>query len=119
MSPEKARVFIAEDNKESALLMQLTLRDAGHSVVLKASTLGEAERAVDQFRALGIQVALLDGNISSATVDGADGARLAQLIRSQTPEVKTVGIGSGRVEGVDVNVGKSNYWELGQVVSDL
>ncbi len=119
MSPEKARVFVVEDEKRWKDLIKDVLTDAGHSVVLTAQTREQALAAVPQLRGLGVQVAIIDGNLSPYNDDGADGKALLAAMRAQAPEVKTVGMSRLAVRGVDVNVGKMNASKLGEVVKKL
>jgi|SRR3989344_4442989 len=119
MSPERAKVFVAEDDKDWLDIIRGTLEGAGHSVVLSASTRAEALAAAERLRELGVQVATVDGNLNDYESSGADGQALLAAIRTHAPEVKTVGMSGLTVRGVDVNVGKSNAHNLGEVVKKL
>lgn len=119
MSPEKARVFVAEDDKRWQDIIKDVLTDAGHSVVLTAQTRQQALEAVQQLKGLGVQVATIDGNLNPHDSDGADGQALLAAIRAQAPEVKTVGMAGLSVRGVDINVGKIDASKLGEVVKKL
>ncbi len=119
MSPEKARVFVVEDDIRSQILLKYLLVAAGHSIVLTAETRQQALEAVTQLKELGVQVAIIDGNLNPYDGDGADGQAVLAAIRVQAPEVKTVGMARFSVRGVDVDVGKINLAQIGEVVRKL
>lgn len=119
MSPERAKVFVAEDDKRWQDIIKSLLTDAGHSVVLTAQTREQALGAVPQLKELGVQVAIIDGNLNPHDSNGADGQALLAAIRAQVPGVKTVGMSGNTVGGVDVNVGKLGALKLGEVVKKL
>lgn len=117
--PKRARVFVAEDKLDVQEILEGNLRRAGHSVVLKATSLEDALKAIQQFRELGVQVATIDGNFDPNDTSGDDGRTLLEAIRSNTPDVKTIGMSNKSIPGVDVDLGKGNYTQLGGVVTKL
>lgn len=95
MSPEHARVFIAEDVKRWRSILKRELKRAGHSVVLTASTLPEAIAKVKEFKDKGVQVAVIDGNMDQTILNsGQDGEILVGAIRTADPRVKIIGMSS-------------------------
>jgi len=119
MSPERARVFVAEDNERWQSMIQDLLEDEGHSVILSAGNLEEAMAAVERLNELGVQVATLDGNLNEHDTSGYDGQSVLNAIRAKAPKVKTVGLSILSVPGVDVDLGKDNCVDLGKVVKEL
>lgn len=119
MSPEKARVFIADDNDTWLEIIQNYLEESDHVVVLKATSLTQALEAINQFEKLGIQVAIIDGNLNPYDHNGHDGQVLLTAIRQQTPNVKTIGMSGLSVKGTDVDLGKAKASDLGKTINNL
>lgn len=117
--PEKAKVAVFEDDKRWSDIYRYLLEDAGHKIVVSAATRESALKAVQQFKELGVQVAIVDGNLNPNDADGADGQAVLAAIRSTAQDVKTVGVSALSVRGVDVNVGKSRIENLGEAVTNL
>lgn len=120
MSPKETKVFVAEDEPEWREYYKRFLERAGHEIVLVAATLPDALRQVGCLEGKGVQVAIVDGNLSAGGWSGEDGRRVVEAIKEGAPGVKTVGMsGAGEVTGVDVNLGKSNIRKLGETVTNL
>lgn len=119
MSPEKANVFIAEDNSSYQKLVKEYLEEAGHTLSLSATTIEEALACVDRFEELGIDVAVLDGNLSENEYNGYEGQMIRTAIRDKAPNVKIVGMSGNKFPGADVDLGKRKVDELGDVVTKL
>lgn len=119
MSPEKAKVFVVEDDKFWQMAIKGVLEDAGHSVVASATTLDEALVMVEQLKEMGVDVAVLDGNLDPDEYQGFDGQTVLRAIQEKAPEVKTIGMSGNSVKGTDIDLGKGNAVELGEVVSNL
>lgn len=117
--PEKARVFIAEDAPEFLGAFERKLSFAGHTVVATAKSLPEALDVIKTFEELNIQVAVLDGNLDPNDQSGYDGRALVAAIGRLAPNVKTIGMSGSVVEGVTIDLGKRNYSELGETVTNL
>lgn len=117
--PEKARVFVAEDDPDFLDTLKLELESAGHTVVLSASTLESALEAIQTFPELGVQVASIDGNLERGVVSGSDGLQLVATIRNIAPNVRIIGMSSKSIPSVDVDLGKENLENLGEVVTNL
>lgn len=117
--PEKARVFVAEDNPNYLNAFKGQLETAGHSVLLTATTLRDALGAVQQFEQLRIQVAIIDGNLDPNDTSGYDGQRIVDAIGRLAPNIKIVGMSSSSIKGVTVDLGKRNYHKLGETVTNL
>jgi len=119
MSPEKAKVFIAEDDEDYQKYARKILEGAGHTVVATATTLPEALKIVAKLEELGINVAAIDGNLRPNSVGGYDGQTILKAIKEQAPNVKTVGISSLKIPGADANAGKLHMDKLGEIVRNL
>ncbi|MDP3973248.1 MAG: response regulator [Candidatus Daviesbacteria bacterium] len=118
--PEKARVFIAEDEKDWQQRIERNLKRSEHEVVLTAETLAEALRALDRFEELQVQVATLDGNLRGKYSYGLDGREVSLAIRSRFPNVKIVGLSSDKFRGeADIELNKADTFKLGEVVANL
>lgn len=117
--PERARVFVAEDDETILPLINRLLSRHGHTVVLQAQTLAEALRCIEQFEALDVQVAVIDGNLSPNDTSGADGYQLVTRIKELTPNVITIGMSNSPVDGVHVDLGKKRAIELGRIITNL
>lgn len=118
--PEKAKVFVAEDDSIWRRTIKRRLSEESHEVVLEAETLAQALKSIEQFKELGVQVAVIDGNLNPYDSSGSDGAELAIAIKRLAPEVKMVGMsGATDVFGVDINLGKAGIRELGRTITNL
>lgn len=117
--PEKARVFVAEDNLDYLDSLKWVIENAGHTVTLTATSLEDALKAIRTFPQSGIQVASIDGNLGTGVKSGSDGRQMVDAIRNAAPEVKIVGMSGQIITGVDVDLGKDRTEELGKVITKL
>lgn len=119
MSPEKARVFVAEDDPDHQDTIRERLERDGHSVVLSARTRNEALSAVNKLKELKVQVATIDGNLSPWEESGQDGKDLIAAIRKVAPDVVTIDMSLSGGLNADITVGKGNARTLSKVITDL
>ena len=117
--PERARVFVAEDEPDWQAEVREVLEKAGHWVVATALTRSEGLTIVAEVEELGVDVAAIDGNLSQPDTSGGDGQAIIAAIRELAPSVKTVGISLNTIPGADANTQKSNIGTLGKIVNDL
>lgn len=118
--PEKARVFVAEDEKDWQQRIERFVTRGGHEVVLTAQTFAQALKALDRFEELQVQVATLDGNLTRMDTSGADGRELSLAIRSRFPDVKIVGLSGVKFRGeADAELNKADSFKLGEVITNL
>lgn len=117
--PEKAKVFVAEDNPDHLEWIIRMVETAGHTVTLTARSLNDALAAINTFSEAGIQIASIDGNLGSIGNFGSDGDQMVTAIRKVAPDVKIIGMASSTISGVDVDLGKKRLSELGQVITKL
>ena len=119
MSPEKAKVFIVEDGQQWQNVIGEILTRGGHEVVLRARTKEEALAGIKKLEELDVNVVTLDGNLNEWDTSGADGQIIMSTIRTQTPDVKIIGLAGGNVRGADIDLGKSNAVDLCETVTKL
>lgn len=120
MSPERAKVFIAEDQEDWRNWVKKSLEKSGHEIAIVASSPEEALEAVNQLADLGVQVAIVDGNLRRNEVSGEDGKAIIEAIRNRAPDVKVIGFSGLEVKGADVNFSKASHISgLAAVVDEL
>ena len=83
MSPEKAKIFLVEDNEFDICDTRWFLKEGGHQIVIEAKSLEEALNLIPSLKEKEINVAIVDGNLSSGERSGSDGARIAEEIRKK------------------------------------
>ncbi len=119
MSPERARVLVVENEEMWQEIIKDALQGSGHQVVLTATSLEEALEAIERVKELGIQVATIDANLHEGIHNGLDGKFFLETIREVAPKVKTIGLSSAKIEGVDVNLGKENCLDLADTITKI
>src|SRR3989344_741625 len=107
-----AKAFVAEDNSEWLKIYKGILEDNDHQVLLTATNRAEALAAVEKLAELGINLALIDGNLNEWDYNGADGQAVLAAIRSKAPGVKTVGVSALSVPGADAQASKGRIEKL-------
>ena len=85
MSPERARVFVVDDNDDYRDSLKEFLILSGHTVIAEATSLGSAMETIKGLE--NVDVALIDGNLSETSRGGYDGARVAKEFREKFPGV--------------------------------
>ena len=104
MAPDRARVFYVEDDEASLDVGREFLEMSGHTVVETATSLKEALEKIPGLNKKGVNVAVVDGNLSRDFGDGRDGKRVAKEIKTQHPHIRVVGHSlENDVEGADLN----------------
>jgi len=119
MSPERAKVFYVEDDPNHGFLIEKFLELSGHDVVGSATNISDALDAVNKFGELNVDVAIIDGNLSSFDSSGNDGQIILRDIQEKYPNVKTIGMSANRFPGVDIDLGKENLSSVGEVTRNL
>jgi len=110
MSPERARVFVVEDDPTTAWRTKGYLEKGGHSVELQATTLKEALDLIPRLEQEGVNVAVVDGNLSKGGEDGADGKEVVTAIREQVPGIKIIVYSGGNYDYGDRFVPKPRFF---------
>lgn len=125
MSPERAKIFFVEDNEHDRSNVQWFLERDGHSIVIEARTLGEALSQIPELQEKGVNVAIVDGNLTEGDGSGEDGEKVTNKIKKLFGEsVKVISL-SGQRESYgygDVFVMKNprdGYKELLRVVREF
>ena len=104
MAPDRARVFYVEDDADSLSVGREFLEIGGHEVVDTAMSLKEALQKIPDLDKKGVNVAVVDGNLSQNFSDGIDGGMVTMEIKAQHPNIKVVGHSlESDVEGADLN----------------
>jgi CheY-like chemotaxis protein len=118
MSPENARVFVAEDDADFQLIIRTSLEEEGHKVVIAATTRKEALEDVKYLKDLGIQIGIIDGNLSGSK-SGKDGRDLIRAIRETKSGIITIGISGNKLPEADFDFGKDNLNSLGKFITNI
>lgn len=119
MSPERAKVFVVEDDKEWQEIIKDKLEKEGHQVVLSATNLKDALAATNKLTELGVQVATIDGNLTERDCSGKDGQSVLAAISKVASQVKTIGLAVYRVANVDLYLEKDDIDNLGRAVTNI
>lgn len=107
MSPEAAKIFWVEDDKDFVEVRSEFCRRAGHKVVLTASSREEVTEKIPLMKEVGVQVAIVDGNLSQGDESGWDGEAVAKEIKTASPEVVVIGNSLRKpIANADVNCPK-------------
>lgn len=119
MSPEYAKVFIAEDDERYLKWYEKILQDGGHTIVSKSTTIQEAMSAVEELEEGDIDVALVDGNLNERDYSGRDGAKITKAIREKDENVTVIGVSGSSTPWADKSVKKYEIFdELNDAVND-
>lgn len=122
MSPENAKVFLAEDDKTFRRIAREVIEDSSHEVLIEASTLEDALEAISQAERLGVNVAVVDGNLTQDDYRGYDGRRIAEALRRQIPGIKIVSFSGNEQDYGDIHVSKGKtdqVFNLGKIITQL
>ena len=106
---ENARVAIFEDDPQIQRLLAMFVVEQGlHRIVALARSIEEAVTAIDALEPDGLDVALVDGNLSPGREDSAEGAQIAAMLRAKFGDMVTIiGIsGSNPIGAADINITK-------------
>jgi DNA-binding NtrC family response regulator len=107
MSPEKAKVFIVEDNDVYRDTNTIFLENSGHFVVETATSRREALAKIPSLSKKGVNVAVVDANLSKRGISGGDGEEIAKAIKSQHPKITVIGNAArNSIDSADINCPK-------------
>lgn len=119
MSPEHAKVFIAEDDENYMEFYEEILQEGGHTVVRKTTTISEALSAVEELEEGDINVALVDGNLNEWDASGQDGAEITKAIKEKDKTVTVIGVSGLSTPWADKSVKKYEILDhLNDAVND-
>jgi len=108
---ENARVAIFEDNKLVQEGLSMWLEMSGHVVVKQVETFDAVNSTICGLAKSGegVDIALVDGNLSRGEIDGTEGAYICDRLKSTFPAVRVVGMSmAGPVPGADTDILKSD-----------
>ena len=109
MCPENANVYVVEDNSEWKRIVAKEMEKGGHTIVAQDEKRESALQTVESLVAMGVQVVVLDGNVTEGMHDGSDGRLIAKAIKQAAPEVKIIGFSTAPVSGADLSLDKSSF----------
>lgn len=110
MSPENANIFVAEDDPQWQAIIKKNVGKGGHTVTHTAQTKTDALAQIPNLESSGVQVAIVDGNLTRGNSSGDDGREIVAAIRSQAPSVKIIGFSaSNTIAGVDTSLDKTTF----------
>jgi len=92
MSPERTRMFLADDRPERLEEKKFFLERGGHEVVLTATSIDETSEAMTHFEAKGVVVAGIDLNFNRKDAENKDGLIINQKITDAFPHILRVGM---------------------------
>lgn len=117
MSPERARVLIAEDRKLIRDEIKKDLEKSGHQVLIEAGSVEEAMMKIKEAKEKGINVAVLDGSLPA---DPEDGPQIAAALRKEIPGIRIVALSGMDTDWGDLNLSKpDDVWTVGEHVRNL
>ena len=119
MAPEHATVYISEDDKLFREMAVEIIEAAEHKVVVVASTVREALDGIEKAKQEGVNVAVVDGNLTKEAYSGYDGELVSRELRKQIPGIKIVSFSGNKQTYGDSHVEKGNVMELGKAITAL
>jgi hypothetical protein len=97
----------------------------GHETKAVVTDFPEAQKLIPRLGELGVQVVLIDNNLSYWQGDKSEGEVLTKAIKAASPDITVVGVTTDGIEipGTDVNISKKELAQgtvdLGQFVTNL
>ena len=95
---QNIKIFLAEDHELTRRLLRELLVQRGYEVALEASTLEEALSSVVKLKELGINVAILDGNLGKGKQQCQDGHTMARAIKKTKAHVCVIAYSSNSMD---------------------
>ena len=117
MSPENARVFLAEDNEAVRFFAKKSLEETGHQVLIEVSSFEKAMVKIKEAKERGINVAILDGSLPD---NSSHGPKIAEALRQAIPGIRIVALSGEEVNWGDKNLHKpEDVSRVGECVRNL
>jgi len=114
---KKAKVFLVEDENALREMEKRFIEMEGHEVVLIACSRQEALDSLVRVKELGVDVAVLDGNLGTGKDDGPT---IARALKGTMAGIKTISFSGDVVDFGDKNLRKpQDIGILGQTVTEL
>ena len=112
---KKGTVFLIEDDKALTGVEERFIQEEGHKIVLIASSRQEALDKINQAKELGVNVAVVDGNLGTGPNDGPE---VARALREVIVGIKIISFSGDIVDWGDFNPKKpSEVVILGKTVT--
>lgn len=117
--PKGAVIFFVEDDYGLRKAVKMALEDCGHFLPLEAGSLREALDKVREAKALGVNVAIIDGSLDGCDSPG-DGPMVAEALRKEIPGIKIISFSrADDVKWGDYNPGKAGIKKLPSIISSI
>lgn len=119
--PFNAKVVMFEDNPRFLKIWGEYLENNNHEVVGTAMTLHAALLLISRIETgeLEVDVATIDRNLTDQSDSTTDGDRIVAELEAKAPYVKTIGLGSGPLSGVDVDLTKYQVGILAETIDKI
>lgn len=120
MAPENASIFYVEDDEDSFAVTNEFLEMSGHRVIVKATSFEEALEKIPTLTKKGVNVAIVDGNLSFGDESGRDGERVALEIKKHNKNIIVIGHALKKpINNADINSTKhEGSMSLSKVVTN-
>jgi len=100
------RIAVFEDDPVDRTDLLTNLKLTGHQVVGLATTMSEALQLVQRLGTLGVQVAIVDANLTPWKKYGEEGSQIIEQIKALFPEIVTIGWGGRPLPNAEFDIGK-------------
>ncbi|MFH1509746.1 MAG: hypothetical protein ABID67_01175 [Candidatus Nealsonbacteria bacterium] len=111
-----AKVFLVEDDPDLLELERRYIELGGHEIVLVASSLSDALDKTSQLRRMGVEIAIVDGNVGSGPEDGP---KIYKTIK-EVISIPVVSFSGDIVNWADENPRKPmDIFKLGKIVTQI
>lgn len=122
MTPENARVFLAEDYLQMRKMARKIIEDAGHQVMAEVARIGDLPLAVERAKEKAVSVAVVDGNLSEDDTSGSDGWLIYETLKREIPGIKIISFSGQSQEYGDVHIDKRDtdqVLKLGDIIREI
>ena len=112
---KKGMVFLIEDDKALIGVEKRFIQEGGHEIILLACSRQEALDKISQAKELGVNVAVIDGNLGTGPNDGPE---VARTLKEAITGIKIISFSGDTVDWGDFNPKKpSDISNLGETVT--
>lgn len=125
MSPENAKVFLAEEYPQMRKMAREIIEDAGHQVVAEIAGIDDLPLAFERAKEKGVTVAVVDENLFEDDTDDtseSDGRLIAELLRRVIPGIKIISFSEQNQDFGDIHVDKNDtdqVLKLGHIIREI
>jgi len=95
---EHARIFYAEDSRVVRNAMRLNLQDLGHEIIVEVTTLDDGLEQINKAVELGVNVAIIDGNLRPMDISCEDGRKLSSALKEAIPSIVIIANPGGEID---------------------